>query len=695
MGRWIQNRKVGVMMKKKNIVFTVITLLFVGILATATVKFVKSNVDVNPIEQPVKTQQVYDLIDLYSQTILYDATRYGSDIQHPNENKKYYNYIDAYVVSDFQHYLENLMSDPNIQFQMRINDEMVRSNKANIDFKNTSWFGTLSYNEKGECTSKTSDHANLCQFINFNYHEPSYDEDGNWQPELISENPPNVSFTFALPKNPIESGDFYAALTNNYFPNEEASAFTMMAIMVSGIVLLLYMLFMPYSLVSNVNPFKTIKDYKLLIHMIVLGFVLVMMLEGAVHEVSGIMVTQLKNTAPLPNFITNEMIELGYIVYYMVFYSFILWAGFVVKTILKKGIFTYLKENTFIGSIIRSMRSLMNTYATFDLGLDYNKNVFKFMVLNAVILLLISLIPGINIILIILYICLFYQFTKKKLFQLKTDYDKLLRKTQLVSQGDFSKNESSNYGYFQTLGDAFENIQEGFEKAVNEEVKSTRVKTELISNVSHDLKTPLTSIITYVDLLKKEDINEEERENYLDILDRNSLRLKHLIEDLFEVSKVNSGDVKLDLVEVDLVSLMNQTLFENEDQLAQKNLDVRFTANQDKMMLTCDSLKTYRIFENLLNNISKYALANTRVYITLEESEHEIKAMFKNISEEEMDFDSDEIMERFVRGDQSRNSEGSGLGLAIVKSFAEIQNATFNIETDGDLFKSIITFKKN
>lgn len=220
------------------------------------------------------------------------------------------------------------------------------------------------------------------------------------------------------------------------------------------------------------------------------------------------------------------------------------------------------------------------------------------------------------------------------------------------------------------------------------------MKTELISNVSHDLKTPLTSIITYIDLLKSDQLDEQQRQEYLNVLDKNSIRLKNLIEDLFEVSKVNSGDVQLHIVDIDIVALIKQAQLECLDKFEEKNLDVRFQSNCEKIIYPLDSAKTYRIFENLFINISKYALSHTRVYLDVIENEDDIHIIFKNISESEMNFNENEIVERFVRGDKSRNTNGSGLGLAIVKSFVELQGGLFKVDIDGDLFKTMIIFKK-
>ena len=241
-----------------------------------------------------------------------------------------------------------------------------------------------------------------------------------------------------------------------------------------------------------------------------------------------------------------------------------------------------------------------------------------------------------------------------------------------------------------------------FEKAVEEEVKSQRMKTELITNVSHDLKTPLTAIITYVNLLKQPQLTKEEREAYIQILDQKSMRLKALIEDLFEVSKANSGSIALNLVEVDVVSLMKQVRLELDDRMRTSGIDFRFQLPDRKIKLLLDSEKTYRVFENLLINIVKYGMPGTRAYIEITEREEEgqektgeVRVAMKNISAAELSDDGRDLTDRFVRGDQSRNTEGSGLGLAIARSFVELQGGRFELETEADLFKVTLMWKKD
>ena len=290
---------------------------------------------------------------------------------------------------------------------------------------------------------------------------------------------------------------------------------------------------------------------------------------------------------------------------------------------------------------------------------------------------------------ILLYIVLYRRGEK-----LQRQYLEVLSATEKMGAGDLKTTLSNELGLFQPIGDALRKVQEGFSAAVVEEAKSQNMKTELITNVSHDLKTPLTAIITYVDLLKNGEVSEEERQDYIQILDQKSQRLKVLIEDLFEVSKAQSGNVKLNFMEVDVVNLMKQVKSEMEDRIENSNLIFRWNLPDEKILLSLDGQRTYRVFENLLNNILKYAMPASRVYIDISDLTDEVRIVFRNVSAKELYCEGEYLTERFVRGDESRQSEGSGLGLAIAKSFTELQNGTLNIEIDGDLFKVILIWNK-
>ncbi|MGL5506391.1 MAG: sensor histidine kinase, partial [Paraclostridium sp.] len=229
----------------------------------------------------------------------------------------------------------------------------------------------------------------------------------------------------------------------------------------------------------------------------------------------------------------------------------------------------------------------------------------------------------------------------------------------------------------------------------DEKFKSERMKTELITNVSHDLKTPLTSIINYVDLIKKEEnIEPEYLKDYVNVLDNKSKRLKIIIEDLFEASKASSGNIDLNIEKLDLNQLLRQSIGENEEKLNDTKLILKVSIPKEPVYINCDGKRMYRVFENLLINISKYSLSNTRVYIDIHQTSDKIFIFMKNISSYELNFQADEIIERFKRGDLARNTEGSGLGLAIARDLVELQGGKFNIEIDGDLFKVKIEFDK-
>ncbi|RDY24553.1 two-component sensor histidine kinase [Romboutsia maritimum] len=246
---------------------------------------------------------------------------------------------------------------------------------------------------------------------------------------------------------------------------------------------------------------------------------------------------------------------------------------------------------------------------------------------------------------------------------------------------------------FTVLAENINNIGDGLDKAIEEQVKSERMKSELITNVSHDLKTPLTSIINYVDLIKKEDnIEPEHIRDYVNVLDSKSKRLKTLIEDLFEASKASSGNLELNMENIDLNQLLIQSIGEMEEKLSNAKLDIKLNMPEDKVYINADGKRLYRVLENLLSNIAKYSLSNTRVYIDLYKEDNNVNLTMKNISSYELNFNPEEIVERFKRADESRNTEGSGLGLAISRDLVKIQGGKFDIQIDGDLFKVQLEF---
>lgn len=272
--------------------------------------------------------------------------------------------------------------------------------------------------------------------------------------------------------------------------------------------------------------------------------------------------------------------------------------------------------------------------------------------------------------------------------------DKIMVGAKAAAEGKLNyKIDEKGRGHLRELAHDINNIKDGLKKSVENEMKSENMKTELITNVSHDLKTPLTSIINYIDLLKRENIEPENARDYVNILDKKSQRLKVLIEDLFEASKAASGAMELNIAKIDIGQLLKQALGENDERFKDNRLEVKLNIPDDKIFIDGDGKRLYRVFENLISNIVKYSLSNTRVYINMFKENDEVNIVMKNISAYELSFDTNEITNRFKRGDASRSTEGSGLGLAIAKSIVELHNGSFKIEADGDLFKSIIKLK--
>lgn len=263
-----------------------------------------------------------------------------------------------------------------------------------------------------------------------------------------------------------------------------------------------------------------------------------------------------------------------------------------------------------------------------------------------------------------------------------------------VASGDMSKpiDTSRMYWKFREHGENINKVSDGIALAVEERMKSEHFKTELITNVSHDIKTPLTSIINYVDLIKKEDVQDEKLQEYVDVLDRQSARLKKLIEDLMEASKASTGNLAVNLEECDVEVLLTQVIGEFEERLQKNQLEVVVEKPDYPVKMMADGRHMWRVLDNLLNNACKYSLPGTRVYVSLKKENNEAVIVFKNISKDALNIPSEELMERFVRGDSSRNTEGSGLGLSIAQSLTELMHGTMKLEIDGDLFKVTLRF---
>lgn len=379
----------------------------------------------------------------------------------------------------------------------------------------------------------------------------------------------------------------------------------------------------------------------------------------------------------------------------LVGYFSVLSALYGAGTLLKR-----IKVHTFFKNSVtyRILKWLVQKYKNVKNTISSNKNLGGKIALYFIGIVTVSILIGLifkefGILLDIVFWIWCYYKIMKEVDKFKQIHDA----TEKIYKGDtdIKLDESLYTGVLKELAIYINDIAGGFSNAIKESLKSERLKTELITNVSHDIKTPLTSIINYVDLLKQENIQNEKAKEYIEVLDNKSQRLKKLIEDLVEASKASSGNIKINKEVLNVKELLNQVTGEFEDKFNSRCLNIISKLPEETVYIKADSRYLYRVLENTYSNVAKYAEENTRVYIDcILEEKNTVAIYVKNISKDELNISADELMQRFVREDKSRNTEGSGLGLSIAKSLTELQDGTFNIYLDGDLFKVAIKFKR-
>lgn len=508
--------------------------------------------------------------------------------------------------------------------------------------------------------------------------------------------PQNLKAEFAIPQNLTQNNDIIWYNTGNLVHGEMSGRFLAVTCCMMVFFIGLYILFYPVSVEQEVNTFAFMRKIKAEIKWAFLGTVLCLAYIGMafldVYTMTGELQTALQMLGiPYAELVPVVLQFIGM----MLTGLFTAMGIFEIKYMLTSGFCRYWKEDSLIGSICGNVKRRFEKLSEVDLSDKTDTVLLKYVLIQMVIVGVIACFWSFGIVLSVLYSVLLFFYIRKKLKKVQKDYQVLLKEAHQLADGRFDEELTQDVGIFNALGDELKNVRIGFEKAVSEEIKSQNMKTELISNVSHDLKTPLTGIKNYAELLGQDNVSGQDKQVYLENLQHYIDRLNNLIEDLFEVSKVNSGNIELNPVELNVVALIQQAQAETEDLLKQKNLTVILDAPENGIVQALDGDKTYRIFENLFTNIAKYALPGTRVYVSATAQPDYTEITFKNISEAQMNFTPEEIVERFVRGDKSRHESGSGIGLAIVKSFTEVQNGTFSIEIDGDLFKAVVRFKVN
>ena len=348
-------------------------------------------------------------------------------------------------------------------------------------------------------------------------------------------------------------------------------------------------------------------------------------------------------------------------------------------------------KTTIVGKIFYWFKDVLLKNISYSIGTTA-KVILVFLLIGFITFLIMLIFRG--ALSVILIIALYGYIMYRTIIFFK-ECSKIKKKIEEVRDGNnqlpLDVNEFSSE--FQNVATSINNISEGIETAVQERMKSERLKAELITNVSHDIKTPLTSIINYADLLKNEKIDNEKANEYIEILYSKSQRLKRLTEDLIEASKIQTGNVSLKKEKINVIELIRQAVGEFEDKFSKKGLNTIIDCKQNEIFILADSRYMYRIIENLFSNISKYALENSRVYIDIGVFEDDVNIAIKNISKDKLNISANELMQRFVRGESSRTTEGSGLGISIAQNLTTIQNGKFDLVLDGDLFKVRMSFK--
>lgn len=603
-------------------------------------------------------------------------------------NGDYQGYLSLYNDENFDYWIKNTKTG-----EISTN----QSSKDVPDFKkNSLLYMHIVFDEDGNYSVK--DRINMADFNFLNdssYSLNSYEtlDDGTEiYTEATLQSPKNIEVYFRVPEKPVLNSGYVAL---RYYSYEGAGNFVFISLIVSSIILALFLLCYPIRIVKEVQPFKSTSHIKGEIAFFVFTFAISF---GAVCVVT---VTGYSINGMMEMFL--EKYGFGYRPNLVTIINMVVWilnlivismALFYIKYIFACGFVRYLKEDTLIGMLFMKLKNSVDMISNVDMKTPMDKWFFKITFVNFIAIIVCAVLWGAAFIPALIYSIAIFIWMKKKYEAIQVDYLNLQGAAHSLANGNFDVDNDLDVGIFNSLNDEFKNIRSGFEKAVKEETKSQNMKTELITNVSHDLKTPLTGIRNYVELLQQENLDEPTKKEYVGMLQQYTNRLSTLIEDLYEVSKVNSGNIHLDIMELDMNTLLEQAQAECSECLDEKQLTILKNSSAP-IMVELDGGKTFRIFENLFTNIAKYAMPSTRVYVDIVEKEEKVEIQFKNVSEEQLNFNTEEIVERFVRGDKSRHTSGSGLGLAIVKSFTEAQNGNFKIETDGDLFKAIVVLPKH
>ena len=679
-------------MKKKNIFLTILCVLCI-ISSCVVTSFYPNVSSATPSKMPESLEQyltAFILAKKLEQDPKYEYITFekGTPEDIQQDIKKSLNV----AISTAKNLFEN---DGNFHYECDIQNKITSKNfDVNTKKKDTRYYETLDSNT----LNATDDVVNLINANSEKYYEYC---SGTY----YCEGEPFVGYTLHMPTDVVLT--FYIPAVLNYdnsslidlleLDGDQYAYFFVTAFLICSAIIALYVFLNKYVYEKEAYIFRHVNNW-----LFEPAFFLFLVVDALLASGTCILTTYSIEGTFL-NILNRYHIEFGQpIVYFTNILAWSITLFFIGLSVywLKCQFTTSIRDwffhRTLVGKFILYFSNKVERIISTDLSDKILKKYIIFSTCLILILAFISLlnIPFFSFFIVVAALIGISVVGYKKIKNVQGQYQDILHMTEDLSSGNFENIKPADSGLFQSLNNNIYQIKDGFERAVKEQVQSQNLKTELISNVSHDLKTPLTGIKNYVELLNDPNISEKDKKSYLERLNQYTDRLSILITDLFEVSKANSGNIDLEYSNINIIEFIEQVCAENEELLQAKNLQLVTHLPEKDVIVSLDGNKTYRIFENLFTNISKYALENTRVFLDVKDIGNSVVITMKNTSKAPLDFDND-ITERFVRGDKSRHEAGSGLGLAIVKSFTEVQNGTFMIETDGDLFKSILSFRKS
>lgn len=683
-------------MKKGKIIFSILFTLLLTTLGASCVSLYDNARENNRYQYDYVVQYYQEEFQLMSMQLAsqmdtnYQPLTFGASLS--NDEKEY-------LISEWDFALQRannyLTTDEQLFYIAKSLDGEVLTNlKSPIDSINYADYSlnvTVSFDSQGNCQASGDQAYGLCNILSLDNYIGYYDHIGFQK--VTFNNPTNLSVTYLIPKNVTTFTGIFGEVDSWTMYNGLTLTLCLVSLAILSVVLVIY----PMRYVSLCNPFKIVCAWSFEWNFIIWSIVLTFLYTGLIVLVGTSINGQLLyivNGFGLN--ISNNLLMIINIGYWMLTLLCSSVVIYLLKYIIVSGPIRYIKEHTAFVCLLRWIRNKLISFTTVDIDKTIAKKLLTIAFINSGMIIFCAFInPSVGLLVAIIYSLISLVFVYKKGIEVQDNYHQLMNAIECIITQDFDSIDEKELGIFASSKLQLMELSDNVQNAISEQVKSQKLKTELISNVSHDLKTPLTCIKNYIALLDDDKLNDEDRKHYVEQLKLYANRLKRLIEDLFEISKVDSGNIQLNYQALDIVSLLEQVMVENEDLLETKHIEIIKKLPADKIILNLDSDKTYRIFENLFTNISKYALSNSRAYISITSTNDEVLIEFSNISEQPMDFTAQEITERFVRGDKSRSQQGSGLGLAIARSFTEVQGGTFNLSIDCDLFKAGVSFPLN